>query len=210
MILRFRLVTAVVVFFGCGHAASTPEAPTPAAGRRLPPAAVRSRALNDLLHDDLAADSAFPWSPTRRLTWNDFRGRPPREGEEVAKTAYTLFYAWKCQGESFDFRIIAAFRPRQSWVKPVMLEDTILRRSALGHEQTHFDLAEVHARRIQRYFAALAGACRKTDPELRDLVGRLVNEEKTEQQRYDAETNHGLRPDRQAAWTAEVARRLGR
>jgi len=171
---------------------------------------VRSPTLDNLLHDDLATDSAFPWSPTRRLTWNDFRGQPPREGEEVAKTAYTLFYAWKCQGESFDFRIIAAFRPRQSWVKAGMLEDTILRRSALGHEQTHFDLAEVHARSIQRDFGALAGACRKTDPELTALVRRLVGEEKTEQQRYDAETNHGLLPDRQAAWTAEVARRLGR
>ena len=174
------------------------------------PTAVRSRALDDLLHDDLAADSAVPWSPTRQLTWNDFRGPPPREGEEVAKTAYMLSYAWKCQGESFDFRIVAAFRPRQSWVKTVMLKDTILRRSALGHEQTHFDLAEVHARRIQQHFGALTGACRKTDPELKALVDRLVGEEKTEQQRYDAETNHGLRSDTQAAWTADVARRLGR
>jgi hypothetical protein len=160
------------------------------------------------LHADLVADSAFRWSATRRLTWSDFRGQPPGRGDEVAKTAYALFYAWKCRREAFDFRVIAAFRPRQSWVKPVVLNDTALRRSALGHEQTHFDLAEVHARRMGRYFGALAEACRKTDPELTNLAGRLIQEEKAEQQRYDAETNHGLRPDRQAAWTAEVARRL--
>ena len=162
-----------------------------------------------MLRDDLAQDSAFAWSATRRLAWNDFRGLPPAAGAEVAKTAYGLFYAWKCRGEAFDFRVIAAFRPRQSWVKTSALRDTVLRRSALRHEQTHFDLAEVHARGMRRYFSGLAGACRKTDTELTHLVSRLIDEEKAEQQRYDAETNHGLRPERQAAWNAEVARRIG-
>lgn len=158
---------------------------------------------------NVGADSAFPWSATRRLTWRDFRGRPPVDGDEVAKTAYALFYAWKCRGNAFDFRVIAAFRPRQSWVKAVVLNDTALRRSTLGHEQTHFDLAEVHARSMARYFAALANACRKTDDELTNLAGLLIQDEKAEQQRYDVETDHGLRSDRQAAWTVEVARRLG-
>jgi predicted secreted Zn-dependent protease len=91
----------------------------------------------------------------------------------------------------------------------VVLNDTALRRSTLGHEQTHFDLAEVHARSMARYFAALANACRKTDDELTNLAGLLIQDEKAEQQRYDVETDHGLRSDRQAAWTVEVARRLG-
>src|SRR5262249_24708580 len=156
------------------------------------------------------AASATPWSASRRLTWGDFRGRPPDDGQEVAKTAYALFYAWKCRGAAFDFRVVAAFRPRQSWVKAAVLKDTVLRRSALGHEQTHFDLAEAHARRMRQYFGALADACRKTDRELSSLAGRLINEEKAEQQRYDDETNHGLRSDQQAAWTAAVAQRLGR
>ena len=160
------------------------------------------------MHEDLAADSAFPWSATRRLAWSDFRGRPPGSGPEVAKTAYALFYAWKCRGEAFEFRVIATFRPRQSWVKTIALTDTLLRRSALRHEQTHFDLAEVHARRMRRYFDGLSGACRKSDNELTQLAGRLINDEKAEQQRYDAETNHGLRSEEQAAWNAEVARQL--
>jgi len=161
-----------------------------------------------MLHEDMVADSAFPWSATGRLTWNDFRGRPAGRGPEVAKTSYALFYAWKCRREAFAFHVIAAFRPRQSWVKTVALNDSVFSRGALRHEQTHFDLAEVHARRMRRYFATLAGACSKTDSELTNLAGRLIQEEKAEQQRYDAETNHGLRSERQAAWNAEVARQL--
>ena len=206
MTRRLYVLTSVLLISGCGHGAP-PQPATPAVVRRPPPPAAPST-LEGLLHDDLLADSAFAWSATRRLTWSDFRARPPGSGAEVAKTAYALFYAWKCQRQEFDFRVIAGFRPRQSWVKALALRDTVLRRSALRHEQTHFDLAEVHARRMRRYFDSLANACRKTDSELSELAGRLMQEEKAEQQRYDAETNHGLRSEAQAAWNAEVARQL--
>ncbi|HXO84199.1 MAG TPA: DUF922 domain-containing protein [Gemmatimonadales bacterium] len=194
---------------GCGHGASSspPAAVAPKAGSAAAPKA-GSPALDDLLREDLTADSAFPWTAARRLRWRDFRGQPPRAGEEGAKTAYALFYAWKCRGEAFEFSAVAAFRPRQSWVKTVILNDTAQSRSALGHEQTHFDLTEVYARRMRQYFTALPDACRKTDPELTALAQKLLREEKAEQQRYDAETEHGLRAAQQATWSRDVARRL--
>jgi hypothetical protein len=161
-----------------------------------------------MLRTDLTGDRAFPWSAARRLTWSDFQGSPPAEGLEVAKSAYTLYYVWRCRGEVLEFRAIAGFRPRQSWVKAIVLHDTTQRRTILGHEQTHFDLAEVHARNMRRAFEGLAAPCRKTDAELSALARRLAQGEKAEQRRYDAETNHGLLAAQQAAWSAVVARRL--
>jgi hypothetical protein len=161
-----------------------------------------------MLRSDLAEDHAFPWSATRRLMWSDFQGPPPTEGSEGAKTSYTLYSAWKCWGEAFEFRVIAAFRPRQSWVKPLVLNDSTQRRTVLGHEQTHFDLAEVHARRMRQVFGDLARPCSKTDAELRALVQSLAQDEKEEQRRYDAETNHGLLAAEQAAWSLQTRRRL--
>jgi hypothetical protein len=192
---------------GCGHGVASHPAAAPRPAAVVAPKAA-SVALNDLLHEDMTADSAFPWSAARQLRWSDFRAQPPARGEEGAKTGYALFYAWKCRGDAFDFRVIAAFRPRQSWVKAVIVNDTAQSRSVLGHEQTHFDLAEAHARKMRRYFTALPGACRKTDPELSALARRLLQEEKAEQQRYDTETGHGLRAGAQATWSREVARRL--
>jgi len=63
-------------------------------------------------------------------------------------------------------------------------------------------------RGIRGYFRTLAGACGKTDEELRALAGQLIQAEKAEQRRYDSETDHGQRSERQAAWTDEVTRRL--
>jgi hypothetical protein len=184
-----------------------------AGGRSVSPAAPNVApaplpSLDAMLRADLASDTAFAWSAARRLVWSDFQGAPPAGGAEGARTAYTLYYAWKCRGQAFKFRVIAGFRPRQAWVKAAVLNDAAQSRSVLGHEQTHFDLVEVNARRMRRDFAELSGACGKTDGELTAIAQRLVREEKAEQRRYDDETDHGLLPEQQAAWTADVSRRL--
>ncbi len=162
-----------------------------------------------MLRDDLAADHAFPWSARRPLAWSDFQGPPPSEGSEGAKISYTVYSGWRCRGTVFEFRVIAGFRPRQSWVKAIVLNDSTQRRTILRHEQTHFDLVEVHARRMRRAFGDLVRPCSLTDRELSALAERLSQEEKAEQRRYDSETNHGLLADKQAGWSAEVTRRLG-
>lgn len=191
---------------GCA-ATPVPSRVSPRASLRPPPAA-GSRTLDDMLRSDLAEDHAFPWSAARPLTWEDFQGRPPTGGPEGAKTSYVLYSVWQCRGPAFEFRVIVAFRPRESWVKAVVLDESEQRRTVLGHEQTHFDLGEVHARRMRLAFADLAGACRKTDAELGALADRVGREEKEEQRRYDAETNHGLLAAQQEAWTLHTRGRL--
>jgi len=156
----------------------------------------------------VAQDRAFPWSAARPLVWTDFQGTPPSEGTEGAKTTYALYSAWKCRGDAFQFRVVAGFRTSQSWVKPVVLRDTAQSRSILAHEQVHFDLAEVHARLMRHYFAALRGPCRKTDAQLGTLAQQMEDATSAEERRYDAETNHGLLADRQADWSLQTRRRL--
>lgn len=155
----------------------------------------------------MATDRSFAWS-SRRLTWDDFQGDPPTNGSEGAVTAYTIYSGWKCRGDAFEFRVIAGFRPRQSWVKAVVMRDTVQRRTVLAHEQTHFDLAEVHARIMRRAFSDLDRPCRWSDGALSALAERLGQAEKADQRRYDAETKHGLLGEEQARWTLQTRRRL--
>ncbi|MGH7570067.1 MAG: DUF922 domain-containing protein [Gemmatimonadales bacterium] len=157
----------------------------------------------------MAAYHAIAWSAARRVTWRDFQAAPPRGGEEAARTGYGLYYAWKCRGGVFEFRVIAAFHPRESWVKPEVVRDSAESRRTLEHERTHFDITEVHARRMRRHFGALADPCRRTDAELSAEAQRLVRAEKAMQRRYDDETEHGLRQPQQAGWEAEIRRELG-
>jgi hypothetical protein len=192
------LVLLLVAPLGCARSPKRAAVAVPAT----------SSSLDDLMRGDLAEDHAILWSAARRLNWRDFQGTPPEDGSEGAMTSYTLYSAWKCRGAIFEFRVIAGFRPRQSWVKAVVLNDTAQRRTVLGHEQTHFDLAEVHARMMRRAFRGLNRPCSMSDDQLSGMAQRLIRVEKTEQRRYDDETNHGLRASQQAAWSAAVARRL--
>src|SRR5262245_51785173 len=186
---------AVAVMAGCG--------PT------KPPNAPSRSPLLATLEREMAPHEAVPWSASRRLTWDDFRGVPPAgEKERAAETAYSLFYAVSCKGHTFDFQIIAAVLPRQSWVRPSVLTDAVQNSRTLRHEQTHFDLSEVHARRMRRYFAELSSPCMKSSSELEALSDRLIRDEAAAQRRYDEETSHGRLAQRQATWDADVAKQI--
>lgn len=161
-----------------------------------------------MISSDLDDDHAFAWSARRPLVWRDFQGTPPTDGAEGAKTSYSLYSTWRCRGSEFEYRVVAGFRQRQSWVKAIVLNDTTQRRTVLGHEQTHFDIAEVHARRMRRAFGELVRPCSKSDDQIRAFVQDLAEAEKAEQRRYDSETIHGLLVETQASWSVQTRRRL--
>ena len=158
--------------------------------------------------EDLAADQAIAWSSTWRLVWSNFQGRPPDSGNEGARTAYGLYYAWSCKGDAFGFRVVAAFHPTRSWVKPAVVKNPGENARVLRHEQTHFDITEVYARRLRQQLSTVRAPCTKSDAELKSIARRFVEEERQTQRRYDQESNHGLITNRQADWNFEVARML--
>jgi len=172
------------------------------------PKAAPVQTLAQSIDAQLAKQEAFPWQLKRTLTWADFKGDPPRDGTAAAETAYTLLYGSQCRGQAFEFRVVAAFRPKESWVRPSILKRPPDSARALKHEQTHFDLAEVHARRMRRHFAELMAPCRVSTNDLSDIAERMVKEESAAQEKYDAETDHSRVPAEQARWDKEVTSQL--
>jgi Bacterial protein of unknown function (DUF922) len=157
----------------------------------------------------MAPHHGIPWS-ARRLVWSDFQGDPPEGGEEAAKTAYAIYYGWRCRGRAFEFRVVAAFHPRESWVKRAVVSDTAESRRVLAHEQTHFNIAQVYALRLNHHFRGLVEACALSDDALTADAQRFLEEEKATQRRYDDETWHGLRSGPQAAWQTRITQELAR
>jgi hypothetical protein len=152
----------------------------------------------------MARVSAIPWSASRRLAWTDFKGSAPDSGAEGALTVYSLFHGMRCTGQTFEFRVTAGFLPARSWVKPSVLNNQELSTQTLAHEQTHFDLSEVHARRMRRYFAELYDPCGQTETSLEAGAAGFIRAEADAQTRYDQETAHGRRADAQRTWGERV------
>jgi hypothetical protein len=165
--------------------------------------------LTEVIDGEIAVADAIPWSAERPLTWKDFRGTPPVEpGDEGARTAYSLFYGARCAGKRFEFQVLAAVLPRLSWVTPNVLKNPALSARSLRHEQTHFNLSEVHARRMRKYFAELEQPCSNDEAQLNALAQRFVRAEATAQSSYDQETNYGRTPAKQSEWEAETMRQI--
>ncbi len=82
----------------------------------------------------------------------------------------------------------------------------------LAHEQLHFDLAEAFARRLAVEMAGFEGrgdlrqdARVDLDRQLRQRFEAAMRELGELQDRYDEETNHGLRKKAQKQWAAKVS-----
>ena len=157
----------------------------------------------------VAAQQGLPWDRQRRLAVSDFRGAAPvNPGEEAARIAYGIFDGARCTGERFEFQVVAAMLPSQSWIAASIRANAAESARALAHEQTHFDLTEVHTRRIRRHLTDLANPCLRTQEELQGIIERFLREEAAEQTRYDETTRNGRDARQQAGWDRDVATRL--
>lgn len=180
--------TTLVVSAAAATTPPVPHAQSPAAARVLEP---------------------FPWSADRRLTWNDFLGRPDMMTDASALTVYAMSVSWGCTGETFSYRVESMFQPGRSWVKPSLL----MRAGGdsgrvLAHEQGHYDLSEVRARQLRKTFAELDDPCSRPDADMNALVTRHLREDAEIQQRYDRDTVYGLDTRRQGRWDADTGKWL--
>ena len=160
------------------------------------------------------------------LTKADFTGDPPSEQIKVGRVnilaltycdiRYTYRFRtqssqgrWTSQAEQVDF--FSVFIPEKSW--NTALDNKLL----LDHEQGHFDLTEVYARRVQGRIFDLykAGKLKSVGGSEQQAVDSLVKvlevelkkglEELAEtHKRYDADTENGSDEPSQGGWRKKI------
>ena len=148
----------------------------------------------------------IPWSATRRLTMADFQGRPKPYDRLAALTAADLKANAACRDFVFSATVTATFDPNTSWFQnPKTASEALLR-----HEQLHFDITEAYARLMRQKLAIFAAKadCNKLQPAFNNVTKALYAEWDREQNRYDAETGHGLNAVRQASWEKQTQLKL--
>ncbi len=141
-----------------------------------------------------------PWSPERPLLWEDFLAPPPADTPAAALTAYELQTRSSCDVDKRTFRVTTQFLPSQSWSRPDKRADRIL-----AHEQAHFDLGEVTARRLRRALEALALSCDEPDARFLAVVAKFQQEDAAQQRSYDRQTMYGTDTEAQRTWERRIA-----
>lgn len=148
-------------------------------------------------------EPAIRWEPGLELSWSDFRGTPPESRRIAATTASGISYAynatWNGLGYVLDLEVEAHFYPEKSWYHPEICDQGVL-----AHEQLHFDITALFARRLR---ARLESRVYGDDlqAEVRHMFAEVNRELAAFQERYDRETDFSRDPEAQGRWGQEVA-----
>lgn len=149
----------------------------------------------------------YPWQPGLQLTWSDFQGSP---NNSVSYTAYTSYYIsyryiWDDNG-TIRCTVTCSFDQQLSWKKGNSLSDALLR-----HEQLHFNVAELFARKMRKAFndyTAFHKHSANTDGELKNIYYPLLTACQQYNDLYDKETDHSRNKPKQDEWDSKIMNEL--
>lgn len=138
----------------------------------------------------------------RPLTWQDFKAAPVPENGFHASANTGISYSWsaKIKGQQVEllYTVQAFFYPQFSWVREQS-------NRLLKHEQLHFDISELHARKLRKAMAEFDPQQQKDlQMSLRKIYENLEAERKAMQERYDRETRHSENVEAQQRWEKEI------
>ncbi len=151
---------------------------------------------------------SIQWSSAKKLEWSDFRNpvKPTKEQDVVAITSTGIKYVVAQQKGSpnkVQLHISAVFSQKNSWKNTEGLTP-----EALDHEQGHFDIAEIYARKIKAEVRNRIITKTDFDKNFKSLYDRNYKDYLEFQKKYDVETNRGLNTTEQQKFRNLINRQL--
>ena len=152
-------------------------------------------------------DEKIAWSEKNKLSWSDFKAAP-KGNDYVASTSsgisfsYTFSYTETREIIDLDVSITSYFYPNNSWYIPSEVSQYIL-----NHEQTHFDISELHARILRKKISETTFT-KNLKIEIEAIYKRVEDERRNMQHLFDKESDHSKIKEKELEWEAVVAKQL--
>lgn len=141
-------------------------------------------------------EDTLHWEKNIPLKWKDYKGKATT-GYQIALTS-TFWQEFITEyNDSIVIKIITVFDGKSSWVLPFYVGDSIL----LTHEQGHFDISEVYARRFIKEISVRKWNKQKFKLDYENLYKRYNDSLENMQSKYDKETNYHMNKIVQIKWT---------
>ena len=147
------------------------------------------------------------WNESYKLSWLDFKDTPNKHVSAVATTASGITFGFSVstsddQVVNFTSEVHAHFYPEKSWYKKERADSHVL-----GHEQLHFDITELYARKFRHRIDQIK-VSNSVRGQLKTLHNTINKELSQLQNRYDSETNYSRNVDAQTKWKTYIADEL--
>lgn len=145
-----------------------------------------------------AESDTIYWSPCYKLKWDDFKGTPDTPSKYGAVSRPGIKYYLSANEDSFNVRVICFFIKSKSWSK-LKSSDTLLM-----HEQIHFDIAELFARKLRKAFAEYKFNYATVGKDI-DKLFLLNKQERAKMDTlYDKETDFSRNRKQQLLWNKKI------
>lgn len=148
-----------------------------------------------------AAIEQLSWNEFYKLQWDDFQGEPDKNSLGDAATSVAIKAKPFLVRKKINYDVVAVFNREKSWVRDKSL-------SLLAHEQLHFDIAELYARKIRKKVSELTADGVDDIKVFNAAIHELLQESNEVDLQYDLETLHGALSKKQEKWTKNVKEEL--
>jgi regulator of sigma D len=146
-------------------------------------------------------NSLIDWSADRKLSWDDFKQRPDPSSPNAALTSSIIKYDFGYNNvDGLKFHIHCQFDKEKSWGRSKT--DYIL-----SHEQGHFDIAEIFARKLNKAFKEYTPAS-NIKKDINKIYSDLMHQLQAMQAQYDKETNFSINKPQQEEWLKKIKDQL--
>ena len=145
------------------------------------------------------------WSDKNKLQWKDFKKNGGIESRS-AGTCYTIKLEDKITiNGKIIVKICAYFIKSESWKKKSTVGEYLLK-----HEQGHFDIAEIYARKIRKKLLSETNfqEVKVAEVKIRSSQLGLFRESSSYQDIYDKETDHSKNVEAQERWNKKIEEEL--
>lgn len=183
MMSLFHLFIVAVFFF------NTPSAPAD-----IKPA---NKIVSKKIHSLEENGDYLPWANVRPLTWDDFLCEPKRNTDAVALTSTALGISYNVSNNQLNYEITCSFSKVKSWG---LLKTPYI----LAHEQGHFDITEIYARKLHQELLDYKFNRRTFRQDVNIIYDRVVKEKENLQFAYDGLTDHSRNKTVQKEWLEKI------
>lgn len=154
-----------------------------------------------VLFSQSSNEEVLEWDPSRKLSWADYKARPNPDSDAAASTTTYLGINYNITSKSFSYKIYSRFSKTRSWG---------LHKTAyiLSHEQGHFDIAEIFARKLHKKMSEYEFNKKTYNKDLEKIYRDVTKEKEDTQNQYDKETNHSINKTEQLLWLKKIAAML--
>jgi hypothetical protein len=137
------------------------------------------------------------WRSDYKLKWEDFRGNADSGSRFGAVSSPGIKYSFSANEDSFTVKVICFFIKSRSWVR-------VISKTGLIHEQRHFDIAELFARKLRKSFSGYKFKYHTVGIDI-DKLFLLNKQERAKMDTlYDEETDFSRNSINQARWNKKI------